>query len=252
MNLERDVESMYRYYGLLTPRVNESGAKLGLSYDEKNQRAVMLQEELDEYVLADNPVDEYDALIDLMVFAVGGLVQSNYPLEPAWNAVMAANLSKVVGETKRGFAADLIKPANWQDPKLKLEEILYMTTGYCSEDSHPRFGNLDNQTVDNVVKDDSGKTRYELIPFDSLKAIADVFAYGADKYYDNSWRTQTPAEYSRTFGSIMRHLTQWFIGEDVDPESSHSHLAHAATQIMMLMHVAANFQDRDDRIKESR
>ena len=316
-NLADDIINMYHYYGILSDR-GWQGGKLGLTHNDKVQRYNMILEELTEYYEADSLVDEYDALIDILVFTVGTLVQSNLPLYPGWAAVMEANMNKIVGETKRGYKVDLKKPPGWVGPEEELKRIINdlkmehnMTDDYNDcDDCHPRFGctkqcdekdvtqlpcgeiidegfksgcpygktcrcdsycaitnareeqdmfdsvfkdlvDLSQADDDGVVKDDSGKTRYELVPFDSLKSIADVFAYGADKYYDNSWRTQTPAEFSRTFGSIMRHLTQWFTGEDVDPESSHSHLAHAATQIMMLMHVQANFPDRDDRIKES-
>lgn len=278
-DFELDVANMYNKMGL-----SDSSLPLGLTPKEKEQRLAMMQEELDEYHAAMHSVEEYDALIDLLVFTVGTLVTSNYPLQEGWDAVMRANMQKQAGKTKRGHDNDLAKPEGWVGPELKLEAILEriaMTDfSYNCDDCHPRFGcdacplkaeyapcndcTCDDPTncpkleviklpTDGVVKDDSGKTRYELLPWDSLKQVADVFGYGADKYFDNSWRTQDAATYNRTFGSVMRHLTEWQMGQDVDPESGLNHLAHAVSQLLILMYVEKHNPDKDDRIysKES-
>lgn len=263
MDMEQDIKDMYKYYQMLNPQPGELGFTPGLSREEKQQRITMMQEELDEYWAADTQVDEYDALIDLLVFVVGTLVQSSYPLQQGWEAVLKANMSKVVGITKRGFAKDITKPPMWTGPEHDLSKILEEV--HKMTDGHPRFGNVSDLAAqlgndvtqwptggipagaDGVVKADAGKTRYELIPYDVLKDIADVFAYGAEKYHDNSWRTEKPAAVSRTFASIMRHLTEFMLGNDWDPESGKSHLAHACTQLMMLMHVYRVFPETDDR-----
>lgn len=265
MQIEDDVINMYHYYGMLNPRASQGG-QVGLGWEEKKQRVAMMQEELDEFTAADSTVDEYDALIDLLIFTVGTLVQSNLPLEEGWNAVMEANMKKVPGITKRGFATDITKPPMWTGPELALSKIIEEAlTMQDEQDEHPRYGNVSDLAAqlgndvtqwptggipagaDGVVKADAGKTRYELIPYDVLKEIADVFAYGAEKYHDNSWRTNKPAAVSRTFASIMRHLTEFMLGNDWDPESGKSHLAHACTQLMMLMHVYRVFPETDDR-----
>ncbi len=285
-DFELDVANLYNKLGL--PMSKEP---IGLNSEEKRQRIVMMQEELNEYHEATYPVDEYDALIDLLVFTVGTLVQSKYPLQEGWDAVMTANLQKQAGKTKRGHDNDLAKPEGWVGPELKLEAILerIATMNKNCNDCHPRFGcdacpldvvyapcddcvcddptecpkldlshspsrvDVTQMPTGGVVKDDSGKTRYELLPWDSLKQVADVFGYGAEKYFDNSWRTQDAATYNRTFGSIMRHLTEWQMGQDIDPESGLNHLAHAVSQLLILMYVEQHNPDKDDRIysKES-
>ncbi len=274
---EQDVAKMYSKMGILL-----SNPGVGLPSTEKTQRITMMQEELNEYHEATYCVDEYDALIDLMVFTVGTLVQSGYPLEPGWDAVMKANNKKQAGKTKRGHDNDLAKPEGWVGPELELETILERIEQMSINpdvpncgDCHPRFGcdacplkvlescadcpGLDDASCcshspsGGVVKDDSGKARYELLPWDSLKQVADVFGYGAEKYFDNSWRTQEAATYNRTFGSIMRHLTEWQMGQDTDPESGLNHLAHAVSQLLILMYVEQHNPDKDDRVcpKES-
>jgi hypothetical protein len=74
---------------------------------------------------------------------------------------------------------------------------------------------------------------FHLIPWRAITAVAGIYAYGAKKYAANSWREvpldpdtgETPAE--RYFNAMMRHLIAWKKGEWIDPESGHSHLAHA-------------------------
>ena len=101
------------------------------------------------------------------------------------------------------------------------------------------------------MKYDEGKAPLALIPPKAQAEIAQVFGFGADKYGINNWRKDRHnTQWSRTYSSIQRHLNSFWDGEDNDPESGMSHLAHAATQIMILMtaiHDGAT--DMDDRWK---
>ena len=86
------------------------------------------------------------------------------------------------------------------------------------------------------MKYDNGKTPYALLPVEALEQITKVFGFGAAKYGMNNWRYDlNDTDWSRTYSSIQRHLSAFWQGEDMDPESGYSHLAHAATQIMILM-----------------
>ena len=98
---------------------------------------------------------------------------------------------------------------------------------------------------------DGGKARWDLIPFDALDEIVQVFTFGAAKYGDFNW--QKGMSWSRCFGSTMRHLSKWWQGEDKDPESGLSHLAHAATNIIFLMYYSkrSKLQEFDDRPGDS-
>lgn len=96
--------------------------QVAFSADEKQFRIVAMQEELDEYSEADNQVDELDALVDLVVFALGTAErQGMLPIfEQAFNRVMMANCAKEVGPNKKrgSFAIDLKKPEGWKPPVL--------------------------------------------------------------------------------------------------------------------------------------
>ena len=109
-----------------------NGEPRRLDYAEKAFRVAALQEELNEYSEADGLVDQYDALIDLIVFAVGSLERHGFPLQAGFDAVMKANLAKQVGNNPQkadaGRAAykgvDLVKPEGWLPPEDELTQIL--------------------------------------------------------------------------------------------------------------------------------
>lgn len=84
-------------------------------------------------------------------------------------------------------------------------------------------------------KEDNGKLRWDLVPFESLEEIIKVLMYGANKYSDNNWlKVEKPR--IRYFAAAMRHLVAWFKGEKFDPESKLHHLAHAGCCILFLLH----------------
>jgi hypothetical protein len=100
------------------------------------------------------------------------------------------------------------------------------------------------------MKYDTGKTQFALVPPESLKEVADVFTFGAAKYGANNWRDDGGnTSHLRTYNSIQRHLNAWLASEDIDPESGMTHLAHAATQVMILMIHTKFHPEMDDRYK---
>jgi hypothetical protein len=83
-------------------------------------------------------------------------------------------------------------------------------------------------------KDDNDKIRMDLLPFESLEAVAKVLTFGAKKYADNNWQKVDNAE-SRYTGALLRHLSKHLQGEKIDAESGLSHLSHAATNVLFLV-----------------
>ena len=96
-----------------------------------------------------------------------------------------------------------------------------------------------------AVKDDAGKLRYDLIPPFALEELVRVFSYGAAKYGERNW--EAGLKWSRLFAAAQRHLWSWWAGEDADPETSLSHLAHAAWNCLALLEFARTHPERDDR-----
>ena len=91
------------------------------------------------------------------------------------------------------------------------------------------------------------KTRYDLVPFGALAQIADVLAYGADKYEANNWARGTA--WSRYFSALCRHIFAWWCGEDLDSETGLSHLAHAGCCLLFLLEYQRNGWGSDDRFR---
>ena len=86
------------------------------------------------------------------------------------------------------------------------------------------------------MKYDTNKAPLSLIPPEAMNQIAEVLGFGAEKYGANNWRDDAHnTQWSRSYSSLLRHLNAFWSGEDIDPESGLSHLAHAATQCMILM-----------------
>ena len=99
--------------------------------------------------------------------------------------------------------------------------------------------------MDEAVKHDQCKLRYDLIPPEALEELAAVYTMGAAKYADENWRKGMA--WRRIFGAIMRHMWAWMAGEDRDSESGLSHLAHAAWGCFTLMAYAKGGLGQDDR-----
>ena len=101
-----------------------------------------------------------------------------------------------------------------------------------------------------AVKFDQGKLDWSLIPIDSVEEILKVLEFGKVKYDSWNWAKGEGFKYSRVFNSTIRHLFAWFRGEDKDPESGLSHLAHAGCNILFLLYFVKHknrYTNNDDR-----
>jgi hypothetical protein len=96
------------------------------------------------------------------------------------------------------------------------------------------------------TKHDQGKRPWHLIPWDGLGPATDILRMGAEKYGARNW--EQGIKYSRLFAATMRHLTAWWEGEDQDPESGLSPLAHALCDVLFLLaFTVRGRRDLDDR-----
>jgi|AntAceMinimDraft_13_1070369.scaffolds.fasta_scaffold38248_3 hypothetical protein len=97
------------------------------------------------------------------------------------------------------------------------------------------------------VKADDDKPRYDLLPPEMLEETAQVLTFGAQKYSAHNWAQG--ASWSRYFNAMMRHMWAWWRGEDNDPETGYSHLAHAACCLGFLIAYQRRDIGEDDRLK---
>lgn len=86
-------------------------------------RIKFLKEELSEFIDAveKNDLPEMiDALVDLTVIAMGTADIFGFDWQPHWEEVIKTLMTKKkanhAGESKRGFAADIVKPVGWVGP----------------------------------------------------------------------------------------------------------------------------------------
>lgn len=105
----------------------------------------------------------------------------------------------------------------------------------------------------NTVNDPKGeagakKAPMWLLPPVALEQTAWVHKLGNDKYGPFNWR-KTGVCATTYVSAIMRHLNAWRDGEDLDPESGISHIAHIATSCNILLDAAACGTLQDDRNK---
>lgn len=102
--------------------------------------------------------------------------------------------------------------------------------------------------MNNAVKFDTEKARYDLIPAWPLEELAKVYTLGAKKYEPHNWRKGM--RWGRVYAAIMRHLWAFWCGEDKDPESGLPHVAHAAWGCFTLLEYMRTNKKDDDRAKK--
>jgi hypothetical protein len=98
------------------------------------------------------------------------------------------------------------------------------------------------------VKYDTGKARYDLLPFDALEELTKIYTSGAIKYEDRNW--EKGIKFSRIIAAIFRHLTAWILGETNDKESNFHHLAHAAWGCLAIVTFQKRKQDEWNDIQK--
>lgn len=101
--------------------------------------------------------------------------------------------------------------------------------------------------VSGALKFDENKPGMSLLSRIALEETAKVMDFGKQKYDAHNWRKGFA--WSRPLSAAMRHLMAFNDGEDKDPESGLSHLAHAACCIMFLLEFEKTHKELDDRFK---
>ena len=98
---------------------------------------------------------------------------------------------------------------------------------------------------DEATKHDTGKPPLGLLPRRALEEEAKVLAFGADKYGLHQWRKGMG--FSRLADAALRHIYAFLDGEDTDPETGLSHLAHARCSLGFLLEYEGKRVGTDDR-----
>lgn len=94
----------------------------------------------------------------------------------------------------------------------------------------------------NGIKHDTGKARWDLLPWSELDGIAQVLTLGADKYAPNNWQGLST---DRLFAAAMRHITAHIGGEPRDQETQEMHLHHAVCELLFISWISQNKPELD-------
>ena len=86
---------------------------------------------------------------------------------------------------------------------------------------------------DGGMKNDKDKTDWSIFKplFKVVEGVVRILMYGEKKYKRNNWMK---VDINRNFAALMRHLTKWADGEDLDQESKLHHLDHALCDLMFI------------------
>lgn len=99
-------------------------------------------------------------------------------------------------------------------------------------------------------KFDENKPRTDLLSREALIKIAEVMGRGANKYGAHNWKAGIA--WSRVLAALLRHVLAFLDGEDKDPETGLSHMAHAGCCVMFLLEYEKTHTEFDDRYKPER
>lgn len=87
--------------------------------------------------------------------------------------------------------------------------------------------------------------RYDLIPPEPLRQLAEHCGRGALKYEDHNWAKGY--EWGKSFAALNRHLWQFWAGEDIDEETGSNHMVAVAWHAFALLQFMQDHPDFDTR-----
>lgn len=98
-----------------------------LHADRVKKRYAWILEEMNEFVEAEDIVEQADAMIDVIYFTLGTLVEMGIEPDEIFEIVHKANMNKLWDDGKPHYNADgkTIKPDTWENPYNKIEEAIY-------------------------------------------------------------------------------------------------------------------------------
>ena len=94
------------------------------------------------------------------------------------------------------------------------------------------------------IKYDSAKPKMNLLPPKAILEVAKVLTFGAEKYDAENWRKLDDLQNRYTAGAL-RHIFAHMDGEELDPETNLSHLAHAMCCLLFKLEI-----ELEERLKE--
>ena len=115
----RDQEKFMRACDQTVGRVNDE-----INEDQYDLYLNLIKEEVAELQTAVNecdPVEQLDALIDILVVTIGAIHSMGADGEGAWKEVMRTNFAKIdheTGKVRKREDGKVLKPLGWMPPEL--------------------------------------------------------------------------------------------------------------------------------------
>jgi predicted HAD superfamily Cof-like phosphohydrolase len=119
--MNKDFKKVKEFHRAFECPVSESPVMLTI--ERANERAGFMREEIDEFEESANIYEQADAMIDLIYFALGTLVEMGVKPEKLFDIVHEANMTKIWSDGKvrrRENDGKVIKPPEWEDPEPKI------------------------------------------------------------------------------------------------------------------------------------
>ena len=98
----------------------------------------------------------------------------------------------------------------------------------------------DQKKSTTAIRYDQGKADWSLMPWEAVEEINKVLEFGAKKYAAHNWQQGEGFKYTRVLNSLLRHVFAYMRGEDSDPESGLSHMAHAGCNVLFILYYIKN------------
>jgi len=96
----------------------------GYNYDQAELYDNLREEETTEFLearFAENEVEEFDAVLDMIVVLIGYGLSRGWPMNDGWAEVMRSNMAKIdprTGAVRRREDGKILKPEGWTPPDL--------------------------------------------------------------------------------------------------------------------------------------
>ena len=97
-------------------------------------------------------------------------------------------------------------------------------------------------------KFDSEKPKMYLLPPKAIVEVSKVLTVGAQKYDEENWRKLDNLQ-DRYSGGALRHIFAHLDGEILDPETKHSHLAHAICCLLFKLEIELEETSEEERLR---
>lgn len=87
--------------------------------------------------------------------------------------------------------------------------------------------------------------RFDLLPWEELFEVAELYGVGAAKYAERNW--ELGYKWSLSFAALLRHLVLFWCGESLDKETGKHHLTSVVFHALAMMHFDVHKKGSDDR-----